>query len=208
MIQITVNPIRLVATVMIVCIVSPFSTQAQQRVANATAGISVVPPAGWHVASMQDVLRNRSEARLSDRKLEAGLQRAAPPLFAFSKYQEPSATLNPTVQIVLRPLPSSLGSSPTAMLRAATATLQRAFSDFAFVEPIQDAEISGVRSAYMKATYTLRTAERGEHRVMSRTWLVPHGSFMYLIGMSGPTEGPDVSEAEFATALKSIAIER
>jgi len=156
---------------------------------------------------MQDVLNNRSQARLSDRELEAGLQRAAAPLFAFSKYQEPSATLNPTVQIVLRPLPKSLGSSPTAMLQVATVTLQRAFSDFVFVEPIQDVEVSGMKAAYMKATYTLRTADKREHRVMSRTWLVPRGRFMYLIGMSGATEGPDVSEAEFATALKSIAIE-
>jgi len=93
------------------------------------------------------------------------------------------------------------------MLQVATVTLQRAFSDFVFVEPIQDVEVSGMKAAYMKATYTLRTADKREHRVMSRTWLVPRGRFMYLIGMSGATEGPDVSEAEFATALKSIAIE-
>jgi hypothetical protein len=208
MIRNTVYLLRLITTVLIACIVAPLSTQAQQRVENATAGISIVPPAGWHVTSMQDVFRNRSLARLSDRELEAGLQRATAPLFAFSKYPEPSATLNPTVQIVLRPLPRSLGTSPTAMLHVAAATLQKAFSDFMFVEPIQDAEVSGMRAAYMKARYTLRTVDKREHRVMSRTWVIPRGTFMYVIGMSGAAEGDDVSEAEFAAAVKSVEIQR
>ena len=30
---------------------------------------------------------------------------------------------------------------------------------------------------------------------------------MFLIGMSGPQEGPDVSEAEFEAVLESIRIE-
>ena len=186
----------------------PFGTRAQERVGNATAGISLVPPTGWHVTSMQEVLRNRSRVRLPDAELEAGLQRATAPLFVFSKYPEPYATLNPTVQVVLRPRPASLPASATAMLRIATATLQKAFPDFAFVEPIQDAQVSGMRAAYMKATYTLRTADQREHRVLSRTWLVPRGSFMFLIGMSGAPDGDDVCETEFAAALKSITIDK
>ena len=62
-------------------------------------------------------------------------------------------------------------------------------------------------AAYMKATYTLRTAN-GDHPILSRTWLVPRGSFMFLIGMSGATDGADVCEAEFAAALNSIAIDK
>jgi hypothetical protein len=157
---------------------------------------------------MEDVLRNRFKLRLPDAQLEAGLQRATAPLFAFSRYQEPHATLNPTVQVVLRPRPASLPESATPLLRVAVVTLQKAFPDFAFVEPIQDVEVGGMRAAYMKATYTLTTASKRELRVLSRTWLVPRGSFMFLIGMSGATDGDDVCEAEFAAALKSITIEK
>ena len=181
---------------------------AQERFGNATAGISIVPPSGWHVTSMQDVFSNRAQLRLPDAQLQAGMQRATAPLFVFSKYQEPYPQLNPTVQVVLRPLPSSLPASPTALLRIATETLRKAFPDFTFVAPIQDAQVSGLRAAYMKAAYTLRTADKRSHRVLARTWLVPRGSFMFLIGMSGATEGADVSEAEFAAALESIAIEK
>jgi hypothetical protein len=182
------------AMVVLTMIGAPAGSLAQERVENATAGISIVAPSGWHVTSMQQVMRNRSQVRLSDRELDAGLQRATAPLFVFSKYPEPYATLNPTVQVVLRPHPSSLPASATAMLRIATATLQKAFSDFRFVEQIHDTQVSGMRAASMKATYTLRTADKREHRVLSRTWLVPRGSFMFLIGMSGATEGDDVCE--------------
>ena len=202
------SPVWIVITGVLAVLALPTGTRAQERVGNATAGISIVPPAGWHVTSMQEVMRNRSQVRLPDAQLEAGLQRATAPLFVFSKYQEPHATLNPTVQVVLRPRPPSLPTSAPALLRIATATLQKAFPDFAFVEPIQDVQVSGMSAAYMKATYTLRTAGQREHRVLSRTWLVPRGSFMFLIGMSGATDGDDVSETEFAAALKSIAIDK
>jgi len=43
---------------------------------------------------------------------------------------------------------------------------------------------------------------------MSRTWVIPRGAFMYVIGMSGAAEGDDVSEAEFAAAVKSVEIQR
>lgn len=208
MIQNSSSPLWVAITGVLAVLALPIGARAQERVGNATAGISIVPPTGWHVTSMQEVMRNRSQVRLPDAQLEAGLQRATAPLFVFSKYQEPHATLNPTVQVVLRPRPASLPTSATALLRVATAALQKAFPDFAFVEPIQDAQVSGMRAAYMRATYTLRTADQREHRVLSRTWLVPRGSFMVLIGMSGAPDGDDVCEAEFAAALNSIAIDK
>ena len=60
----------------------------------------------------------------------------------------------------------------------------------------------------MRAQYTLRTADGSNFTVLSRLWLVPRGTFMILIGMSGPQDGPDVSEAEFAEVLASIRIEK
>jgi len=202
-----VNPTVLGVLAASVCLVATVGA-AQSRFDNPTAGISIAPPAGWHVISMQRVMENRAQVRLGDDELAAGLQRAATPLFVFSKYAEPHAALNPTVQVVLRPAPASLGGSATVMLKAAIETLQRAFPDFTFVDPIQPATVAGFPASYMKATYTLRTANGGAFRVMSRTWLVPRGKVMFLIGMSGTISGEDVSEAEFRGALESIQIER
>ena len=202
-----VNPSVLGVLVASVCLVATVGA-AQSRVDNPTAGISITPPAGWHVISMQRVMQNRAQVRLGDDELAAGFQRATAPLFVFSKYPEPHPALNPTVQVVLRPAPASLGTSATTMLKATIETLQRAFPDFTFVDPIQPATVAGFPAAYMKATYTLRTGGGGAFRVMSRTWLVPRGKHMFLIGMSGTPAGDDVSEAEFRGALESIQIEQ
>jgi hypothetical protein len=59
----------------------------------------------------------------------------------------------------------------------------------------------------MRAKYTMKNAEGSEFKVLTRMWVVPRGGFLFLIGMSGPQEGPDVSESEFAAALASLAIQ-
>jgi hypothetical protein len=58
----------------------------------------------------------------------------------FSKYPEAYPALNPTVQVVLRPTPASLGPSPTAIMKATISTLQQAFPDFRLVDPISGDE--------------------------------------------------------------------
>jgi hypothetical protein len=60
----------------------------------------------------------------------------------------------------------------------------------------------------MRASYTMKNGEGQEFKVLSRMWLVPRGAFAFLIGMSGPQEGPDMSESEFAAALASIDIRK
>ena len=181
---------------------------AQARFNNATAGISLTPPNGWQVMSIQDVMDNRAKVRLPDDQLTAALQRATAPLFVFSKYPASYAALNPTLQVVLRPLPPSLGQSPTAILKTTLATLQQAFPDFMLVDPIRATTVSGFPAAYMKASYTLRTGRGTAYPVLARTWVVPRGTVMFLIGMSGTLTGEDVAEAEFLSALQSIQIER
>lgn len=94
------------------------------------------------------------------------------------------------------------------MLRIATATLQRAFPDFRFVEPIRSWNVSGLDAAYMKAMYTIKTSDGRSVPVLARTWLVPRGTYMIVIGMSGATEGSDICEREFAEVASSISIER
>jgi hypothetical protein len=59
----------------------------------------------------------------------------------------------------------------------------------------------------MKAAYTLVTQDGAEYPTLSRLWIVPRGGFMFFIGMGGPQDGPDVSEEEFTSFVKSIEIQ-
>lgn len=188
--------------------VSAQATPAQ-RFDNATAGIALTRPSGWHTASLQSVQENRSLVQLSDSELHAAFQElATAPLFVFMKYPEPHPTVNPTIQVGLHPTGSLKGSAPADILRLAVGTMQRALEGFTFVSPIQDTQVSGVPAAYLRSRYTLKTTTGQQAPVLSRLWVVPRGAYMFLIGMSGPPDGPDVSESEFAQVLRSITIER
>jgi hypothetical protein len=182
---------------------------ASQRFENATAGIALTRPAGWHTASLQTVQGNRERVQLSDSELQAAMQKfATAPLFVFMKYPEPHPSLNPSVQVTVRPSGSLAGSAPTEIMKIAVGAMQKAFADFTFVREIEPAQVSGLAAAHMRAHYTLKSADGSRFKVLSRLWLVPRGAFMFLIGMSGPQDGPDVSEAEFAEVLASIKIQR
>ena len=180
-----------------------------QRFENATAGITVMRPAGWETASLQAVQENRERVQLSDAELQAAMQKAATaPLFVFLKHPEPNPDLNPSIQITLRPLGTLAGQPPTEIMKLAVGALQKALPDFTFVTEITDAQVSGLAGAHMRAKYTVMNREGASFKVLTRMWLVPRGAYMFMIGMSGPQEGPDVSEAEFAAALASITIQK
>lgn len=180
-----------------------------QRFENATAGISLMRPAGWQTASLQTVQENRERVQLSDAELQAAMQKAATaPLFVFLKHAEPNPHLNPSIQITLRPLGTLAGQAPTEILKLAVSTLQKALPDFMFVTEITNAQVSGLAAAHMRAKYTVMNRDGASFKVLTRMWLVPRGSYMFMIGMSGPQEGPDVSEAEFSAALASISIQK
>jgi len=179
---------------------------SQERVELPSAGIALTRPAGWHTATIAQVQANRERAKLSDPEMQAALaSRSALPLIVFSKYPEPHPALNPTVQITLR---QGLRGSPNSLLAGALQTMKRGFADLQIIEPVRATQISGLPASQVRVTYTLQTQTGAHARVVSRLWLVPRGSLMFLIGMSGGESEPDVCEAEFAAALKSITIER
>ena len=122
-------------------------SEAPQRFENATAGISLLRPAGWHTASLREVKEN----------------------------------LGP---------------------------LRKAFPNFILVSDIADATVSGLAAASMSAKYSVKNDAGEEFKLLSRMWLIRRRAFVFIVGMSGPQEGPDVSEAEFAATLASIRIQK
>jgi len=186
---------------------NPAIAEEAERFENPTAGISLLKPVGWNTASLQDVEENRGRVRLPDAELQKAIQKhATAPLFVFMKHPEPHDDLNPSVQVILRPLGPLAGGSPVQIMEAAVGPLQQMFTDFEFVQAIHETTVSGLPAAHMTATYSILNAEGSEFPTLSRMWIVPRGSFMFLIGMSGPQEGPDVSESEFTAVLDSVEI--
>lgn len=184
------------------------AAEPTDRLENPTAGIVVVKPAGWHVGTIQQVEANRARVRMNDEQLQQAIQQsAAAPLFVFTRYQEPCDSLNPSIQVALRPLGPLVGRTPVEIMQVAVEPLKKAFEDFQLVSEINATTVSGMPAAHMKGAYTLVTQDGRSYRTLSRLWIIPRGSFMFFIGMGGPQEGPDVSEDEFTSFMKLIEIQ-
>ena len=179
------------------------------RFKNPGAGITVIRPAGWHTVTIQRIEENGKNVRIPDEQLQEVIQKyASAPLFAFTKHPEPHDDMNPSIQVGFRPLGSIAGRLPTEILTAAVKFIENSFNNFTFVDEVQETTVSGMPAAYMSATYRLPTESGVTYDVLSRMWIVPRGSFMFMIGMGGPESGPEASEEEFTEFMKSIVIEK
>jgi hypothetical protein len=173
-----------------------------------TAGFTITKPESWVFATTEQIARNRARVRLKDKELEALVrERASLPLVAAAKHPEPYDDLNPSVQVLLRPLGSLAGKSPVELMQIAIVPIQRAVSGFEYVETVRGSSLNGRQAAYVKCGYTVANAAGRTFPTLTRLWLVPRGQVLFMVSMSGPRQGPDVSEGEFAAILKSIKID-
>jgi hypothetical protein len=185
--------------------VSGSSAAAQERIEVSSAGLALDRPAGWHTGTIADVQRNRENVRLADSEFQAAMvSRSALPIVVLTKYPEPHPSLNPSIQITLRP---GLAGTPTQLLTAALEPMRKAMANFRIVAPVQAVKVSGWPAARVRTSYTLKNAAGQSFDIMSRLWLIPRGRLMFLVGMSGSQTGSEVCEAEFASALTSINIQ-
>lgn len=179
----------------------------ENRFHSPTVGLELTKPDSWVYMRADQIEENRSQIRLDDEEFERLLrEQASLPLVAIAKYPEPHDSLNPTVQVGVRRAGDFASLTPVEILRGIVGQLQQAFSDFEFVVPVSETEVSGLAGARFVATYTLRR-ENGTFPVKGRIWLVPRGAVHFMIGMSGSPEGEDMAEEEFERVLASIVIE-
>ena len=177
---------------------------AQDRIEHKGAGIAIDRPAGWHDLTLAQVQEARERTRLADPELQRAVSRqSAMPILSFTKYEEPHAGPNPTIQLGLRPL---VPGAPTEVLEMALATMPRLFADFRPVGPVQAVQVAGLSAAHATATYTQHNDQGETFPAKSRFWLVPRGRLMFLITMSGSQTGEDVCEREFEAVISTLTI--
>jgi hypothetical protein len=175
---------------------------------SSSAGFTIIKPGDWYFATTGQAAENRGSVRLKDKELEEMVrQRGSRPLVVLLKHQEPFGELNPSVQVVLNPLGELRGKSAVELMRLIAPSIQQAMTDFSIVEQIHEATVGGMPAAFMKSTGTVANKKGRPFAVLSRVWIVPRGSFLFMISMSGPQQGLDVSEAEFKEIADSILID-
>lgn len=171
------------------------------------AGFSMTKPMDWNYLSPEMVKTASESTKWNDAELEKAIkENPNAPLVVITRYLEPYPTLNPSVAITMVNLPVE-GMPPKDILNMSTEVLKRAYPDLTYIDEVQDANVAGINGAYTKIKYTMAAGDQ-KFPTLTRMWLVPRGKIMFTVGMSGPQNGPDVSEEYFSQILKSIKIEQ
>jgi hypothetical protein len=175
---------------------------------NSTIGFTIHKPDSWLFVSERQSLENRNNIQLQDEELEREVQSHANlPTVSISKYPEPHPTVNPTVQVKHLEKPSA-DLLPQDVLEATVQQIQNVYADFRVTKPIQVARLGAHKAATMQVAFTMETVDGGAFSVHSIMWVVERRNDLFIIGMSGPSEGDDASEEEFMDILSSIIIEK
>ena len=172
-----------------------------------TVGFKVVKPLSWVFLSADEVKAAKEGVRLDDKDLEELIKkRARTPLVVMTKYPEPHDDLNPSVQVAFNPLREAKDMSAEEILSQTVTMLKQAVKDFTLVDGVKEVKVDGVKGAYMKGTYSVKSPDGRVFKTTSRMWFLKRGAFAFMIGASGPQSGPDLSEKEFAEIIASIEI--
>jgi hypothetical protein len=172
------------------------------------AGFGLIKPSGWHFATVEMEQANRERVTLGNKELDEHVRkRANPSLVLVSKYPEPTDKLNPSIKVLLRPLAHLEGAPALDVGNAIVGMMKQTIPTFQVEGGVEQAVVSGLPASKVRARFTIAAAAGGaSYEVRSRTWFVPRGPYLFVIAMSGPTEGEDMSETEFSQVLESITI--
>ncbi len=164
-------------------------------------GFSIGQPPEWVVTSVQD---GGKRIKVSAPEMAEQIERlAAAPLVAMSRYPVPHRDLNPSVQVAVRPLGPMAGADPVTVLEAVAAPMAQMLEGFKQEETPHPMDIGGHPAAAMRATCAL-TGSGPRMQVMARTWVVPMGDYVFIIGMTDKASGSELPV--FQQILDSIEI--
>lgn len=198
----------LVAAVVVLAALLASAEERANRFESVTAGFQLDKPEAWRFASLEQVSRNRATVRMKDEELQQFVrERASAPLVVLMKHEEPYDALNPSFQVILRPLPPELAkATPKQILEIIVPTLEKGFKDFALEGTIREFELSGRSAAELTARYSVANPEGRVFPTRTRMIVVPRGEFMFLMSASAPPDGPDSSKQAFDAIVASIQV--
>lgn len=161
------------------------------------ARIELSIPAGWRYLDLESVARHRASAKLKDEDVQqAILQLATAPLVVATMHPEPYDSLNPSFQVLVRPLGSLEALTGVQLLELVRPTLASSFADFVLLETPTEFTLGGLAAARLLATYTVENQAGDLFPTKTIIVVVPRGSYMYQFSFSAPPEGDDALAPE------------
>ncbi|MCP4643980.1 MAG: hypothetical protein GY851_26290 [bacterium] len=165
-------------------------------------GFSITVPDGWMIRTNAEVMANRE--RFSEQLAE----NSQAPLFAATKYAESSSNINPTVQVLHRPVPQPGIEGARNALRLGLGGIAQMMGNVDEQSGPHPGLIGNREAVGGSLQYVIGFKDERPLKVESNMWCVPDDGFVYLIGLSGPADGPDESSVLFKEILASIAFSK
>lgn len=172
------------------------------------AGFALRKPSSWHF--MPTAWRSESLKNVDfkdDDFAELMETYATEPLVMVVKHEETKETLNPTLQVVFRPLGQLERMSPEDVAKLSLEAMPQMYEDFEVVEDVESTEVGGHPAAHYATRFTLRNDAGATFPTLSDAWIVKRGAYLFMIGGSGPPDGEDASRPELEAMVRSIVIE-
>ena len=181
--------------------------KAAEIVTNKTVGFEIVKPDGWQHLTAEANAANLRAIEMEDKNLqEAIIKYGNAPVVAFTKYAEPYPDVNPSFKIGLRAAGQLAGRDAKDVLAVVLPVLEKALADVAVQEGPVETSVAGLPAAYVRMTYTM-SAGGAQFPTTSEIWVVPRGSFFFLIGAGTRQDEANGTRAEIRAILESMKID-
>lgn len=176
---------------------------------NPTARLELTKPADWHFMTADQNQANLAATEFSDAELKAQIAKyATVPMVVIVKHREPYPDLNPSFKINMRPLGQLPADDPKAIMTALVPMLQRVSADAKVVDGPREVQVDGLKGAYLRIDYTLRTAEGGAYPTASELWIVLRGEYMFMIGGGTRQDEKTGTRVELRSIVDSLKLNR
>ena len=174
---------------------------------NPTVGLSVTKPAEWHFLTAEQNQENLERTKLNDDEFHEFMKKyATAPLVIMTKYEEPYNDLNPSLKVNIKPLGRLPGDNPGQIMELILPTLERVFDEFSVDYGPVDTLLSGLKASYVRVHFTMMVSDTTGYPTCSELWIVPKGSFFFIIGIGTRQDEKTGKRKEVEEILTSLQI--
>lgn len=186
------------------------ATAQKMRYENEAYGFSMDEPEGWIWANNDDLKQNLSKLDLDNAKLLKIIHDHKGSLLLMSYYKYDPMTkpgLIPAIQVNVREMRNKDFEVFKSYIIKSANSFRDLYPDYEFIDAPKDIKINRVKSIYFSGKFTMKTQKGEEHRVRSRTYVIPHGDFYFQLTFTDGIVTEDCSKL-FEELIDSIKIRK
>jgi len=173
---------------------------------NPELGFSIEKPQDWVFMPTAWVLNLKDKAEPFYRELDERVRYARLPFVYFHYDHGISDLVIPTVQVMYRTTCGTSALDRSTILGMQLVQLQIVLDDYCLVEATSNGVISERPANIIKSTHTVNNQNGKAMDCLSRCYVIFTEDAMFVVVMSGPTEGTYRCDREFGEILRSIRI--